>query len=238
MGIGVLGTTVVDGEATLTKRERRLLAALVLDAPHLVTRDRLADAVWGEGVPSSWVKVLQNCISQLRRRLGQGAIESGPTGYRLDIPPEDIDAVRFERLVALAERELAVNPLEADVLLDEAEGLWRGTPYLDLEHWFRALAAVSRLEARHRAAAELRVDASLHAGRLDDAIAGARALVEEDHCDERRAILLATALHGGGRSADALGALQRLRQSLRAEFGVEPGPSVLALEQAVLQHDP
>jgi predicted ATPase/DNA-binding SARP family transcriptional activator len=238
MGIGVLGTTLVDGDTTLTKRERRLLAALALDAPHLVVRDRLADAVWGDDLPSSWVKVLQNCISQLRRRLGQGAIESGPSGYRLDLPPEEIDAVRFERLVAVAERELALDPSKADALLDEAEQLWRGTPYLDLEHWSPAMGTVSRLEARRRAAAELHVDASLNAGHVDDAIAGARALVEDDRCDERRATLLATALHRAGRSAEALSVLQRLRQGLREDFGVEPGPSVLALEHAVLEHDP
>jgi predicted ATPase/DNA-binding SARP family transcriptional activator len=237
MGIGVLGTTVVDGDATLSRRERRLLAALVLDAPHLVVVDRLADAVWGDELPASWAKVLQSCIWQLRRRLGREAIAAGPSSYRLDLAADEIDAVRFERLVDRAERELALDPLKADALLDDAERLWRGTPYLDLEHWPAAVGASHRLEARRRAAAELRAEASLGAGRIDDAIAAGRALVDDDGSDERRATLLATALHRAGRSVEALQVLQGLRHVLRSDFGVEPGPAVTALELGVLQHD-
>src|SRR5215207_7440255 len=96
VGIAVLGTTAIDGAGPLAARERRVLAALVLDAPDAVPPDRLAEAVWGADLPPSWVKVVQNAVWRLRRALGDDAIGTGPGGYRLDVPPEEIDIHRFE----------------------------------------------------------------------------------------------------------------------------------------------
>ena len=106
-----------------------------LDAPDLVSRDRLADAVWGGDRPASWAKVLQNAVSRLRQALGSDAIGSGPGGYRLDVPSDDVDMQRFERLVELAERETTSDPLAAERHLHDARLLWRGRPFVDLEHW-------------------------------------------------------------------------------------------------------
>ncbi len=105
--------------------------------------------------------------------LGSDAIRSGPGGYRLDVPSDDVDMQRFERLVELAERETTSDPLAAERHLHDARLLWRGRPFVDLEHWTDAAGTVSRLESRRRVLDELRVEVCLATGRLDDAVATA-----------------------------------------------------------------
>ena len=55
-------------------KRRRVLAALVMSAGEIVAADRIADAIWGEEVPSSAPKVVQNHVMWLRRILGNGVI--------------------------------------------------------------------------------------------------------------------------------------------------------------------
>ena len=238
MRIGVLGTVMIEGAGNLPSRDRRVLAALVLDAPDPVSPERLGDALWGGDLPASWRKVLQSVVSRLRRVLGSGAISFGPGGYRLDVPSEDVDVRRFEALVELAEQVIATDPSEADRHLDDARQLWRGEPYSDLGRWAHALGTIRRLEARRSILDELRVEVLLAGRRFDVAVAAANALLEEEPLDERRAALLATALYRAGRTVEALSVLRRVRRHLRTELGLEPSPGLVALEVAVLRHDP
>ncbi len=238
MGIGVLGTVMIEGAGALPSRDRRVLAALVLDAPNSVSADRLGDALWGDDPPASWSKVLQGAVSRLRRVLGAGAITFGPGGYRLALPFEDVDLRRFDTLVELAQQEIATDPSAAARHLDDARFLWRGEPFSDLGHWAHALGTIRCLEARRRLVDELRIETLLAARRIDDAVAAANALLEEQPLDERRAALLATALYRAGRTVEALSVLRRVRRQLRTELGLQPGPGLVALELAVLRHDP
>ena len=80
MGIAVLGPLQVDGQVNgFSPRDRVVLSALVVRAGEVVTTDALADALWGEELPTSWAKVLQGCVVRLRKQLGSAAIESVPT---------------------------------------------------------------------------------------------------------------------------------------------------------------
>ena len=60
----------------------------------------------------------------------------------------------------------------------------------------------------------------------------------EDPLREHRWYLLALALYRSGRQADALGAVRRARHTLREELGLDPGPELVEIEQAILSHDP
>ena len=149
MGIGVLGPACIEG-ASLGGRDRKVLAVLVLNGPQWIGAERSADALWGEDPPASRAKVVQGAVSRLRRALWPDAIVSGPGGYRLDVPPDVIDARRFERLVERAERAVETDPSAAIRCLEEAESLWRGRPFADLGDWDQALGTISRLEERRR----------------------------------------------------------------------------------------
>ncbi len=104
---------------------------LLLDANRTVSSDWLVDALWGESPPPSARNLLQVYVAQLRRALGRDAIETDPPGYAIKVAPEDLDAWRFERL--LAEGRTALDDGNAQLaasLLRRALDHWRG-PALD-----------------------------------------------------------------------------------------------------------
>ena len=62
--------------------------------------------------------------------------------------------------------------------------------------------------------------------------------MEREPLRERRWLLLALAQYQSGSQADALGTFREVRTALSRELGVDPGPDLVALEQAVLRQDP
>ena len=75
-------------------------------------------------------------------------------------------------------------------------------------------------------------------GRAQESIAVAQHLVEESPYRERRWELLALALYAAGRQAEALDAVARAKRVLRDGLGLDPGDDLVALERAILGHDP
>jgi WD40 repeat protein/DNA-binding SARP family transcriptional activator len=236
----VLGRLSVDGDgAGLGSRDRVVLAALALRPAEVVSTERLADALWGERAPASWNKVVQGCVVRLRKVLGPEAIETVPTGYRLLVPLDEIDAHRFERLL-MRGRELMTlgEPERAAYVIRESLALWHGPALVDLERWEPGRVEAGRLEELRLEAEEAGFDASLRAGRHRDVLGDAQALVAAAPLREDRWALLALAQYRSGRQGDALRTLHQARSVLAGELGVDPGPDLLALEHAVLRHDP
>ena len=62
-------------------KQRALLAVMLLHAGETMSTERLVDALWGEKPPATAVKALQVYVSQLRKTLGDGVIETRPLGY-------------------------------------------------------------------------------------------------------------------------------------------------------------
>jgi WD40 repeat protein/DNA-binding SARP family transcriptional activator len=239
-GIGLLGPLTVGGDAAgLAPRDRIVLAALALRPGEVVSAEQLADALWGEQPPVSWHKVVPGCVMRLRRVLGADVIETVPAGYRLVVPSDEVDARRFERLVSRARELLTLGePEHAAHVAGEALGLWRGRALGDLDRWGAGRIEAARLEELRCDAEELHLDASLRAGRYREVLGGAQARVAEAPLRERRWALLAIAQYQAGRQGDALRTLHQARNVLAAELGVDPGPDLIALEQAILRQDP
>ena len=80
-------------------KERAVLAMLVANASDTVPTDRIADALWGEDLPQSSGKAVQNLVLRLRKLLGSAAIDTRPGGYALRAAADTIDAHRFEQLL-------------------------------------------------------------------------------------------------------------------------------------------
>ena len=238
--IGVLGPLTVDAAVTgLQRRDRVVLAALAARAGEAVSPERLADALWGDQLPASWAKVLQNCIVRLRKRLDSPALETTPHGYRLRLPPVELDSVDFERLLARGRELLTLgDPDRAAFLLGEAVGLWRGPALDELENWDSGRAEATRLNELRLDAEELLLESSLRLGRHREVLATARARVEESPTRERRWALLALAEYQSGRQAEALRTLAEVRSMLSREFGLDRGPDLAALEDAIRRQDP
>ena len=238
--IGVLGTTrTADGSLGSHRRDRVVLAALVLERDRSCSGERLADALWGADPPASAAKVVQGCIARLRSLFGPSTIETMAAGYRLAVPSSAIDAACFERLVFRGRELLAVGePERAAFALAEALGLWTGPAFADLAEWEPAAGESARLAELRLQAEELQIDAMLDAGDHAQALDIAQAGAAQEPLRERRWELLATALYRNGRQAEALSVLRRCRSVLREELGVDPSRSIGELELRILRHDP
>ena len=239
VGITVLGPVSVDGNGALGPRDRVVLAVLALRPGEAVGTERLAEALWGDTPPPSWNKVVPGCVMRLRRALGSEAIATTTHGYRLTVPAEEVDAHRFERLVGRGRELLAGGEAErAAHTLGEALALWQGRPLVELEDWAPGRAEAARLEGLRLDAEEQRWAAELAAGRHDAVLSELSAGVVEAPLRERRWAQLALAEYRCGRQGDALRTIQRARTTLVNALGVDAGPELVALERAILVHDP
>jgi predicted ATPase/class 3 adenylate cyclase len=201
--------------------------------------ERLVDALWGERPPATAVKALQVYISQLRKTLGEGVVETRPLGYLVQVEDGALDLRRFERLLAEGRRLLDEGAAaQAGEVLREALALWRGEPLADFRYEEFAADAIGRLDELRLVALGLRLQADLALGRAAEVVPELEALVREHPLRESLRELLILALYRSGRQADALAAYQDAHAALLDELGLDPGEALQRLEKAILLHDP
>src|SRR5919204_4037898 len=128
---GLLGPLTVHREGVEVQlggpKQRALLAILLLEANHAVTADRLIDTLWGDHPPDTAKNTLQVYVSQLRKLLPEGALETVPSGYRLAVAPDALDLARFEELGQQGRAALGIgDAATAAQALGAALELWRG----------------------------------------------------------------------------------------------------------------
>src|SRR5262249_19792349 len=155
-------------------------------------------------------------------------------GYELLVTPGEVDADRFEQLVAVAS---GAPPAQAASSLKEALALWRGDPLADLslEPW--AESEIARLDERRLAAFEDWADAQLALGTHRELVPELEALVAEPPFREQLLERLVLALYRSGRQAEALSAYSRGAGRLRSELGLEPSQPLRELEARILRQD-
>ncbi|MEV1176621.1 BTAD domain-containing putative transcriptional regulator, partial [Nonomuraea sp. NPDC049784] len=245
--IGVLGPiqAAVDGSAVPLRgaRQRAIVGRLVAARGDVVSVDRLIDDLWQGEPPPQAIAALQSYISNLRRALEPDrppraparVLVSAAPGYAIRLADDAVDAWRFERLVREAREHHHDKPAHARTLLEESLALWRGDAYAEMadEEW--AVAEAARLEELKLGAGELLVATMLRSAPIADAVPAAEVLTRRQPLREEGWRLLALALWGGNRQADALGALRRARDTLIDELGLDPGPALVELEEAILQ---
>ncbi len=260
--VGVLGPVVArhDGrDLDLgTPKQRALVAALALYGGRPVAVDTIVDLLWTDQPPAGVAGTLQAYVSGLRRvleperqrRAPASVLVTAAPGYALRLDPGALDAERFERLVDEQHRRvqllsqhgppvLSAGDLAACIsALDEAVGLWRGTPYGELGEAPQAVAERTRLEELRLVALEDRAVARLALGEHATVAADLEALTAEYPLRERLWSLRALALTRAGRQADALQVLREVRDVLDEELGIEPGVALRELQTAVLRQDP
>ena len=220
---------------------------LVLEANRVVSLDRLIDLLWGDERPARSTASLQVYVSNLRRVLEPGRsrhtppkrLLTRPPGYELRIPAGELDASRFEDLVATGRRLLDQGrPGPARSALAEALALWRGDALAEFAYERFARPAIARWEELRMLPTEDLVQADLALGTHAPAIATLEGLVGRFPLRERLWGLLMVALYRDGRQGDALRAFARARAVLREELGVDPGPELARLESDILAHAP
>ena len=243
MEFRVLGSIEVfeEGNGTIAlggRKQRAVLAHLLVRANHLVPTEVLIDEVWGEEPPETARNALQSYASHLRKALGAERLEGSRAGYRLRAEPSEFDAARFQSLLRDAHRLLPIDARAAVGAFDHALALWRGPAFADLATERSLRAEAARLDELRLTAIEDRIDALLTTGEHGQVIGELEGLTVRYPLRERFWEELMLALYRSGRQAEALAAFQRAREHLADELGIDPSPELRRLHERILVQSP
>ncbi|TDB97993.1 BTAD domain-containing putative transcriptional regulator [Actinomadura sp. 7K534] len=220
---------------------RLLLAALLVDAGHVVPVDTLVGRLWGEKPPAQTRNTLQNYVLRLRRALGEGGPEivlTHPRGYLAEVEPDALDLHRFGVLVRQGRAELEAGAADrAAVLLRQALELWRGAPLSDLPPDLLQDVLPTLTEQRLDAL-ELSIDADLALGRAAHVLPELRNLIGTHPLRERFWAQRMRALYQSGRQGEALECYRTVAALLADELGIDPGAELQDLHRRILAAAP
>ncbi|MFD7729329.1 BTAD domain-containing putative transcriptional regulator [Kitasatospora phosalacinea] len=224
-------------------KQRCLLAALLLEANRVVSLERLAATIWDADAPASWAANVRTYASGLRTVLADPAADGGrllsrSPGYGLTVAEHELDLAEFRRLAGWGRSALAAGDAYTAVAnLDLALDLWRGSAAEDVRRsaaFDRRLAAV---DEERLAAVEDWVDARQMLGRHRPLVLELRELTDRHPLRERLWAALMLALYRSGDASGALEAYRQARGRLAGDLGLDPGPALVRLQQAVLARD-
>ncbi len=220
------------------ERPQALLAALAVGGGQAVASERLAEVVWGDKEPGNAGKALQVLISRTRSQCGPDAVVRDGHGYRLGVPPEQVDALWLGGLTRRTRRLLAAGDLTAA-----------------REAATEAMALAETLvEPRDEDAhplAELRRDATAHRAELSGllgrvlsltgehaaALPRLREAFDRDSSDEAVLACLLRSEAAVRGPSPALDRYERYRAGLRDRLGVSPGVLLERVHQELLHLD-
>ncbi len=238
---------VLRGGETLdlgSRKQRALLALLLINRHRAVPIDRIVMALWGADAPDARRKDVWVYVSRLRKVLGDRSgdddaiLRRSGGGYVLDVPDESVDASRFERLVGEARRISASDPAAASLVLAEALALWEGDAIQEFSADGFAAAEVARWAELRLVALELRVSADMAWKDPDAVIPEIQALARRHPLRPELTASLMIALYRRGRQAEALQAYRRFAQALGSELGLDPPAELQLLEERILLDAP
>lgn len=238
----VLPEVSFDGTPIKSVAIGRLTACLSADLRTGVSSGRLIDELWPQQRPEHPNKALQVLVSRARSALGHDVISSTPTGYRLALDEEEVDATAL-RLRASATRRAAREGDAAAALAhaDAGLALWPEPTVDDLDAAANADDPVQRLRQdslphlillrRERGLALTAV------GRHAEARELLASCLEDTPRDEAVLAALLRSEAATGSRATALDRYEHHRRSLRDELGTDPGPALQAVHRELLDSD-
>jgi WD40 repeat protein/DNA-binding SARP family transcriptional activator len=227
------------------RKQRAVLAILLLRANQVVPVEQLADDLYGGGAPATAVGQVRDHVSQLRKLLdlnGDGAavtpLETRAPGYLLRARPEEVDSLRFERALEVASVELrSGDAAAAAARLREALALWRGPALADFAYDRFAHAEIERLEELRIAALGQRIEADLALGKHSAVVGELQGLVAEHPLREEFCRQLMVALYRSERQAEAVETYHAVRRSLVDKLGIEASQELRELVSRILRQD-
>lgn len=227
--IRLLGPFEISLDGRLLRLPGRRLAALVtvlaLSPDLLVPVEVIVDRLWGEQMPRRARSTLHTYVARLRRCLGDHVLETRPTGYRLRIEPDRVDAIRLASLVREAAYES--DDTRKRKLLESAAGLWRDVPFAGAaaSDWL-STGEAARLTEIYLSAVEQRIDLDLAAGRYGGLPTELQELTVRHPLREPLWVRRLAVLRLTGRTAEALECYEQVRTLVADAFGVDPAPAL------------
>jgi DNA-binding SARP family transcriptional activator len=225
----------------------QVLAMLALNAGHVVTVSALCEEIWDYQPPRSSVPTLHTYILKLRKKLDD-ALTAGAAkdilvtrraGYQLNVAPDDVDAVCYDRLSTAGRH--AVNEGDHETaarLLGTALRLWRGPALADVPTGPQLAIEAMRLEENRLGDLHLRIEADLRLGRHHQLLGELAMLCARHPMLENFCVQHMIALSRSGRQSEALAAYRRLRAGMVEQLGVEPSHHVRHVHSAILNGQP
>jgi SARP family transcriptional regulator, regulator of embCAB operon len=243
--LGPLQATIDGAPMSLgTPKQRAVLAMLVINRNRPVGVDSLITAVWEELAPAGARASLHTYVSNLRKLLSPGStspdvLVNAPPGYRLDVAEKDCDLGRFTIEKSAGMHEAAAGRFEqASRHLSAALAEWRGPVLEDLRDLRFVQAFAAALGEEKMVAHAAWAEAEIACGRAYAAIGELDRLVAEHPYREPLWAQLITAYYLSDRQSDALEAYHRLKNTLSADLGVDPGPTLRSLHERILRQEP
>ena len=229
-----VGDRIETATAPRGERPRDVLALLVARRGRPVPAEVVLDLVWGDAATALTPAAVHTVVARLRRQFGDGLVRTTDAGY---VVPVDVglDAERFTALAAEGSEEDEIGRCR------EAVALWSGgTAYAGVRDDL-VMAERVRLEellrrVRGDLAAALLAPGAPHED-VAEAMGIAVGLVTEHPLDEGAAVLAMRAADRLQRQGEALEVFARLRDRLREELGVDPGPVAVAAHARILARD-
>ncbi|GAA3160911.1 BTAD domain-containing putative transcriptional regulator [Planomonospora alba] len=222
------------GRPLVGERAQALLAALAL-AGRAVNADRLAAEVWGDDEPVNPAKALQVLVSRTRSVVGAEALATEEGGYRLEVPPDRVDAGRLHALADRARALLAEDPAAAAAAAQEALAL--GTGALPPEGCGPLAEVRRRAEGDLASARVVLARARSRSGDHGPALAGleeAALLHPEDEGLLADLLRSEAAVRGTGAALDRF---ERYRSRLRDRIGADVGAELRRVHRELLALD-
>jgi predicted ATPase/DNA-binding SARP family transcriptional activator len=232
----LLSRAAYRGREIIAPRLRGLLALLAGDLRRGCSAARLVEGLWPDERPEHPAKALQVVVSRARSQLGADLIASTPTGYRLTLTEDQVDASAvLLSASASAQRARAGDHAAALASAEAGLALWDGPPAGDAGLDDPVAALRAERASTYRSLMRSRALALARLGRHAEAAEPLADLARERPRDEEVLVeLLRCEAATLGPSA-ALARFEAYRRSLRDELGTDPGPALQAAQQRLLQ---
>jgi DNA-binding SARP family transcriptional activator len=226
-------------------RAKALISGLLLRANRTADARWLMRLMWPTGEPASANANLRQYVAKLRQALRGHSLDdvarlrSAAPGYRLEVARDELDLTLFQDLAMLGRQALAAQDLPAARgHLARAVGLWQGELCESLPTCPELLAEQAYWEELRLLASQSLMTARLGLGEHGEATAELFRLTAEHPLREEFSGMLMLSLYRCHRRSDALEVFARTRSLLVSELGIEPGPYLRDLQQAILSDDP
>ncbi len=226
-----------EGAPVAGDRPQALLAALASEHGRPVRSRLLVEMIWCGELLANPTKGLQVVVSRTRAACGAGAVVRDGDGYRLGLPPAQVDSCLLGQLVAEAAGLVADDPRAAAERAREALELGASLPPVAVDDR-GTLADVRRAAGRDLATARLLLArAASRTGRHAESLP----LLETAHAqrpddEELLAELLRSEAAVRGPGA-ALHRFEGYRRDLRERLGSSPGETLTRIQRDLLALD-